>query len=39
MDWLLDVARQEFDDVVVDLGSRLDLRGQRCTRKQARSIW
>jgi pilus assembly protein CpaE len=27
IDWLLRVARQEFDNVVVDLGSKLDLMG------------
>jgi pilus assembly protein CpaE len=27
IDWLLYVARQEFDNVVVDLGSKLDLMG------------
>ena len=27
IDWLLTVARQEFDNVVVDMGSKLDLMG------------
>ena len=39
IDRLLQVARQEFDNVVVDVGSRLDLTGTALFKERQRSTW
>jgi pilus assembly protein CpaE len=39
VDRLLAVARQDFDNVVIDMGSRLDLMGTAFSRRAPRSTW